>query len=84
MVIGSISMHFHAGLCHKFTQLHTGLLPARNAVEEELDEVGVQVHPHSRLEHHETPQPFPPPQAGFSPSLTRCGWMAVPGTWGET
>lgn len=34
MVIGTISMHFHAGLCHKFTWLHTGLLPSRNAVVE--------------------------------------------------
>lgn len=32
MVIGSISMHFHAGLCHKFTWLQTGTLTAGKAV----------------------------------------------------
>lgn len=34
MVIGSISMHFHAGLCHKFTGLQIGLFPAETAVGE--------------------------------------------------
>lgn len=35
MVIGSISMHFHAGLCHKFTPLQIGLFPAGNTVGEQ-------------------------------------------------
>lgn len=37
MVIGSISMHFHAELCHKFTWLQMGLLPAGKAPREDGD-----------------------------------------------
>lgn len=32
MVIGNISMHFHVELCHKFTWLQMGLLPAETAL----------------------------------------------------
>lgn len=38
MVIGSISMHFHAELCHKFTWLQMGLLPAEKAPREDGDD----------------------------------------------
>jgi hypothetical protein len=60
MVIGSISMHFHAELCHKFTWLQTGLLPAGKAPREDGDAGrGRGGSPDSRAEISGHPQPQP-------------------------
>ena len=56
-------MHFHVGLCHKFTCFQTGILTAGNAVGElGGGEMGWEVPPNSRPKHLRAP-PAPSPQS---------------------
>lgn len=82
MVIGSISMHFHTGLCHKFTCFQTGLLTAGNAVGDgNWVGGGVGVPPGSRPEHLRTP-PAPSPQSHLSLlSLSQAALLLSDSPW---